>query len=185
MTTEAKQPVGPTVIPPPQPPELFPGFGKEYEQLNIAQYEASKRLEEANIAKTQAEQKHAIFKATAELPAISGVVAADVKARESIMLEAQQEFATAMAEMNSIQWRMELMADMPVYLGSPKYNIRSATDILKYRAPIDMTDADTAWLTKLYDRLKPLTNVLPEDFIGDILEAQSKVLNEILTAPKL
>ncbi len=194
MPTETKQPEGPTVIPPPQPPELFPGFGKEYEQLNIAQYNAAQRAQEAKLAKAKAEQRLAISKDTGIIPALmrpgyefimGGAVGADVGTEESEMLRAQQEFTIAMQELNSIQWRMELMADAQVYLASPKYNIRSATDLLKYKAPIALTDADTAWLTSLYNRLKQYTNILPEDFTGDILEAQSKVLNEILTAPKL
>ncbi|GAG87276.1 unnamed protein product, partial [marine sediment metagenome] len=44
---------------------------------------------------------------------------------------------------------------------------------------------DTAWLYQTYDNLSHLSNVLPEDYQGDVLETQSKIINKILAEPKV
>ncbi|KKN54552.1 hypothetical protein LCGC14_0591440 [marine sediment metagenome] len=190
----------PQLPPPPQPPEPFPGFGRELEQLGISQFKAQTRLMETEKKRATAEQAFILggrtgflaqfFRPARKTPLPGGglsvfPVAVPLEILKQELLQAQQEYDLALQEMKSNRWRQEVMITLPNYLSLPDYKIQSPEDILNYMPLDSMTEADTTWLNLTYDRLKHLSNVLPEGFTGDAMEAQTKVLNEVLTAPKL
>lgn len=189
---EPIRPGKPVTVPPVEYPEYFPGFGKELTQLGVEQYKAGTRVFEAqqNLARLQRSWGFTVpFKIPRPgervypiLPILGIVTQQDFEARRQ---EAQMEYDLAIAELKASEWKQEVMTTLPNYLSIPDYRLQTAEDILQY-IPLDsMRDEDTAWLTSVYDRLKYLSNVLPEGWEGDAIEAQTKVLNEILTAPKL
>ena len=173
---------GPMAPPPVEYPEYFPGFGKELEQLGVevqrAQYQVA-QAERALGEATRAWERRIGIKIT---PGLREVITGTA---EAALEPLQQEFDLALQNMKAIRWRMEVMNTLPNYLSIPDYKVQKAEDILQY-IPLDsMSAEDTAWLTATYDRLQYLSNVLPEGFDGDAIEAQARVLDEILTAPKL
>ena len=181
------------VPPPPEPPEYFPGFGKELEQLGLEQYMAQKRLVEAERAKAKIEQagiQHPLSKLWGfkppegyMAPAAGGLIR--IEDYQQQLQEARLGYDAALQDIKSLRWRQEVMVALPNYLSIPDYKIQSANDVLNY-VPLDsVTDADSIWLNQTYERLKHLSNILPEGYDGDAIEAQTKILNEILTAPKL
>ena len=181
---EVKEPEPPVIPPPVEIPEYFPGFGRELEQLGIEQYKAQKRLAEA---------ERRLSKATGKgVPSPAGWLAwllpeTPWKAarREAEIESSQLEFDLALQEFKATIWRQEVMTTLPNYLSIPDYKLQSAEDILQYIPMDEMRDEDTVWLTSTFDRLKHLSNILPEGWDGDAIEAQNKILEEILTAPKL
>ncbi len=183
---------GPVTPPPVEYPEYFPGFGKELAQLGTGYYDAQRRVAaaEQNLSGLQRSWSFAgplRLPGTSELyipttPFFGIVTQQDFDARQQ---EAQQELDLALQYMKSVRWRMEIMSRLPNYLSIPDYKIQKAEDILQYIPTDSLETADTIWLTSTYDRLKHLSNVLPEGFDGSAIEAQTKILNEILTAPKL
>ncbi|KKN72620.1 hypothetical protein LCGC14_0408620 [marine sediment metagenome] len=188
-----KEPDKPRVVPPVEIPEFFPGFGKELQQLGVGQFRAQKRLAEAERKKKQVEQlriKHPLSELFGfrppegfVAPTVGGIISE--KNLEQAILEAQQEYDLAIQNLKSTIWRQEVMVTLPNYLSIPDYKVQTAEDVLKY-VPLDnVRDEDMIWLTAAFDRLKHLSNVLPEGFDGDAIEAQTKILDEILTAPKL
>ncbi len=186
-----KKPDEVPVIPPPvEIPEYFPGFGREVEQLGLEQYQTQQRLAEAQkqLSKVAAPVRFEPFRY--DLPTFFGFVTPPITEREKARREeelrlAQEEFDFALQDFKAIIWRQEVLSTLPNYLSIPDYKLQSPEDILQY-IPLDsMRDEDTVWLTATFDRLKHLSNVLPEGFEGDAIEAQNKILDEILTAPKL
>ncbi len=189
----------PPILPPPvQPPEFFPGFGAELQQLGIEQYKAQTAIAKAERVRVQAQQRVGLRNVPGLLPSIGrsiqefmlgGVVGAEARISTAALEQerqlAQMEYDLALQDLKSSLWRQEIMVSMPNYLSLPDYKIQSAEDILQYLPLDSMREEDTVWLNSIYDRLKHLSNVLPEGFDGDAIEAQSKVLDEILTSPKL
>ncbi len=187
---ELKKPV---TVPPVEIPELYPGFGKEMAQLGVEQYQAQTRLIEAEKAMVGLERRWRFTspfgmprpgeRAYPVLPFIGvGVIGEEYQQQLEL---AKQEFDLAMQDFKAAEWRRQVMVTMPNYLSIPDYKLQKPEDILQY-IPLDsMRDEDTIWLTTIFDRLKHLSNVLPEGFDGDAIEAQNKVLDEILTSPKL
>ncbi len=182
----------PVTVPPVEVPEYFPGFGKELQQLGVGQFKAQLRLSEAQQALTRLQRPlgftgpirllrpdELVYPVT---PFLGITVQRDFEARRQ---EAQLEYDLAVQDMKSAIWKQEVMSTLPNYLSIPDYKIQSAEDILQYVPLDEMSDDDVVWLTATYDRLKHLSNVLPEGFDGDAIEAQTKILDEILTAPKL
>ncbi len=172
----------PTLPPPVEYPEAFPGFGREMEQLGAqaqkAQYmaaQAERRLGEATVRW----QRHAALK----FGALREIY--EEQAWEAQVIPLQQELDIALQNAKAIRWRQEVMVTMPNYLSIPDYKLQSPEDILQYVPLDDIRDEDTIWLAATFDRLKYLSNVLPEGFDGDAMEAQTKVLEEILVTPKL
>ena len=186
----------PELPPPVEPTEYFPGFGRELEQLGVEQYRTQTRLAEAERVRVQAEQKLAIREAPGLLasayrflldPIMGGILGRPIPTEqlEQELLAAQAEFDFALQGFKATVWRQEVLITLPNYLSIPDYKLQSAEDILQY-IPLDaMREEDTVWLTATFDRLKHLSNVLPEGFDGDAIDAQNKILDEILTAPKL
>ncbi len=193
---EVKDTKPPVVPPPVEIPEYFPGFGRELGQLGVEQYKAQTMLAEAERVRVQAEQKLAIREAPGLLasayrflldPIVGGIFGRPIPTErlEQELQVAQAEFDLALQDFKATVWRQEVLITLPNYLSIPDYKLQSAEDILQY-IPLDgMRDEDTVWLTATFDRLKHLSNVLPEGWEGNAIEAQTKILEEILTAPKL
>lgn len=193
---EKKQPLVPPVLPPPpEQPEFFPGFTKELQKLGVEQYKSHSKLVEAEKAVAGLEQRFRFTPGPFPFPRPGERVfpilpllffrLTDVKAYEQQREQAQQEFDIALQGFKSVEWKQSIMVTLPNYLSIPDYKIQSAEDVLQF-IPLDtMTDADLVWLNNTYDRLKHLSNVLPEGFDGDAIDAQTKILNEVLTSPKL
>ncbi len=190
---EVKEPKPPTLPPPVEYPEYFPGFGREFEQLGVEYYKAQTRLAEAERVRAQVEQlgtRHPLSRVLGfkppegfMVPAGGGLVRIEDYERQ--LEQARQEFDLALQGFKATEWRREVMITLPNYLSIPDYKLQSPEDILQY-VPLDsMRDEDTVWLASTFDRLKHLSNVLPEGWDGDAIEAQTKILDEILTAPKL
>ena len=187
------KPTGPVTVPPVELPELYPGFGKEMAQLGVEQYKAQTSLVEAEKAMVGLERKWR-FTSPIGMPRsgervypvlpFMGVGVIGEEYQQQLEL-AKQEFDLAMQDFKAIEWRQQVMVTMPNYLSIPDYKLQKPEDILQY-VPLDaMRNEDTVWLTAIFDRLKHLSNVLPEGFDGDAIEAQTKVLDEILVSPKL
>lgn len=181
---------------PVQIPEYYTGFGKEFETVASDLQAAYERMQKAEqeLAKPPIEtskwlQRLALFFPPANL--IQSITAARVGAMSPEQVaaskaEASAEFDAAMKAFQIAEWKTEIMQVMPGYMSDPSYPLESAEDMLQYVAPgTDLSAADRAWLNQLYQNLLPLSNVLPEDYQGDVLDAQSKILNEILTEPKV
>jgi len=185
---ELKKPV---TVPPVEPPEYFPGFGREMTQLGVEQYRAQTRLVEAQkqLGKVTAPVRFApsITRPTFfgfQMPTLHWQVEEAERREEEVRL-AQQGYDLALQDLKATEWRQEVMITLPNYLSIPDYKLQSPEDILQYLPLDSVRDEDVIWLASTFDRLKHLSNVLPEGFDGDAIEAQTKVLNEILTAPKL
>jgi len=186
---------GRLLLPPPvEQPEFFPGFGQELQQLGVAQRRAEQRAMAAEQARAGLARRFK-FAAPFELPRAGERIfpifpflsfrLTDVAVYEQQIEEAQVELDLSLQELKSIRWRQEVMISLPNYLSIPDYKIQRSEDVLNYIPNDALRPDDNIWLTNLYDRMKHLSNVLPEGFDGDTWEAQSKVLNEVLTAPKL
>ena len=187
--------VAPELPPPVEIPEYFPGFGRELEQLGVEQFRAQTSLAEAERTKAQAEQRLGIREAPGFLasvyrfildPIVGGLLGRPIPTEqlEEELNIAMQEYDFALQELKSVRWRQEVLITMPNYLSIPEYKLQSAEDILQYVPMDNMTEGNSVWLSSTFDRLKHLSNVLPEGFDGDAIEAQNKILDEILTAPK-
>ncbi|KKL66396.1 hypothetical protein LCGC14_2145410, partial [marine sediment metagenome] len=177
----------PLLPPPVEIPEYFPGFGKEFQQLGVEQFRAQTQLAEAERVRVQAGQRVSLRRfAPGPIRATrGGLLVTPTNILEQEFKQAQLDFDFALQEFKSAEWKQEVLTTLPNYLSLPDYKVQSVEDILQL-IPLDtMTDADTAWLTSVYDRLKHLSNVIPDDWDGDAIDAQTKILDEILTAPKL
>jgi len=184
---EQGKPGAPMLPPPVEVPEYFPGFAKELEELGVKQYQVQKRLAEAQGGLASVQRGMTVDRTLSRLvswmPGYGEYVTPEEYERELELRK--QEFDLALQDFKATIWRQEVLTTLPNYLSIPDYKLQSPEDILQY-IPLDtMSDADTVWLTSAFDRLKHLSNVLPEGFDGDAIEAQTKILNEILTAPKL
>jgi len=190
---EPIKPGKPVTVPPVEYPEYFPGFGREMSQLGVEYYKAQTRLAEAERRKFRAEQL-GVSRPLTEVwgfrppegfmaPTAGGLIR--IEDYEQQLEQARQEYDISLQDLKAIRWRQEVMVTMPNYLSIPDYKLQKAEDILQY-IPLDsMRDEDSIWLSSVFNRLQHLSNILPEGFDGDAIEAQTKVLNEILTAPKL
>lgn len=188
---KAEATAAPTLPGPVEIPEYYAGFGQEFEKVGVELQDAWKTLQSAEQKLNEPAFLQALpsplrrlYKITA-IPYILDAVIGKEN-RLALTQQQQQEFDLAAQAFQIAEWKLEVMQVMPIYLSDPSYKIEKADDILQFVAPgTTMSDADTAWLNNLYNNMKHLTNTLPEDFQGDVLESQSIILNEILTEPKL
>ena len=191
----------PELIPPVEIPEYYAGFGKEFEQMGVELQQAYQRLQLAEQKLTQPLYVQAFaglggfgwfmrtgLKMSPLTYIIEALIPGEAKqeAMKVLAAEAAAEFDAAAHDFQVSEWKLEIMNAVPFYISDPFYAIEKPEDILKYVAPgTELSDADTAWLNQLYGRLEHLSNVLPEDFQGDVLESQSMIINKILSEPKV
>lgn len=194
------QPTAVTAAPalpaPAEPTEYYAGFTEEFKGLGVELQGIYKQLQQAE--KKLAEpiplqlMSEGILKSISATNPFTYIQAALInlfaskEAKQAATQAAQAEFDALAKQFQLAEWKMEIMQVLPIYLADPTYKIEKPEDILQYVAPgVDLTDADTAWLKGTFDKLSPLMNTLPEGYTGDVLDAQSQILNNILTAPKL
>jgi len=191
-TTEAPKLPGPVEI-----PEYYTGFGQEFQTLTTELQSAFGKLQSAETAlmkptMTQEYTKPGIlskilrFIMGGEWGARQLEPYVSTELRESATAASQAAFDAAMEAFQMAEWRVEVMQTLPSYMSDPTYTLETSEDLLQYVPPgVDLTDVDRAWLNQIFGKLQPLSNVLPEDYQGDVLDAQSKILNDILTEPKV
>lgn len=190
----------PALPPPPKPSEYFPGY--EAEKVGIGQglYAAEKRvrqaftsMEKVNLAATPSpltpQPTNPILRFLFGTPegwmvsAAGGLI--NIEELEQRKVEAQAELDASTRELESLEWKLEVLNTLPGYLANQNYTITSADDVLALVANSTLSEVDRAWLERTLEKLEHLNNILPEDFTGTVDEAQEKVLNEILSEPKL
>lgn len=187
----------PPMLPPPvEPPEPYSGYSKEYKQLGLDIYnqskimlDAQKKLTEAKTFLSNIDVQYGLYSGfLTESTGYTPVYTQDeweADARRNIA-EAQAIFDAAFRTYQSYNWRHELMTVAPMYLSDPTFTVLKAEDLINYVSPgFDLTDDDRAWLNQFFGKIEYLNNVLPENFQGDVLEAQDKILEELLQEPKL
>lgn len=200
-TTTTGEPV-PELPGPVEIPEYYPGFGQEFEALGTDLQKAYERMHTAEqvLAKPTLPgipqlpgllgSFHQAFKSVQMFPVgmIESIIAQRMTPEQKAfwMADAIAEFDEAAVQFQTLEWKAEVMQVLPIYMSDPFYEITSPEDILKHiPSGVDLTTMDRAWLNDIFSRMEPLMNILPEDYTGDILEAQSNILNNILTEPKL
>ena len=186
VTSEA-----PTLPAATETPEYYTGFAQEFDRISVELQQAMTRLQNASN------------KLPTPLPHVKGWLGRFLESRWGYGLlyqaeanpppelarlkqEAQAEFDAASNAVLTAEWKQVIMATLPIYMSDPSYDVKTAADVLNLMPPgFELTDADNAWLQSTFTKLQPLTNIVPEGYEGDILETQSNILNNILTAPKL
>lgn len=184
MTTNQLQPpkpvVAPDLPPPVQPPELYPGYTKDIQGLGLQLSQAEKQLQSAQ-AKIPTMVKIPGVPVTLQIPAeplipkLFGVEPESVKAKQEVDISIQQ--------IKNIRWRQRVLQLLPGYMQSPNYTTDKLEDIQQLIPNDTAQPADIEWLGRVFNKLIPLRNTLPEGFTGDVLEAQKKLLEQVLVKP--
>lgn len=188
--------IAPTLPAPVTSAEYYTGFTEEFKGLGVELQSIYSQLQQAEKKLTQPIplqlMPEGILKSISATNPFTYLqdalinLFASKEAKQAATRVAQAEFDALAKQFQLAEWKMEIMQVLPIYLADPSYKIEKSEDILQYVAPgVDLSDADSAWLKGTFDKLSPLMNVLPEGYSGDVLDAQSQILNNILTAPKL
>ena len=171
----------PALPSPATPEELFPGYSKQIQALGIQQYQASKQLHSAQQAVARA------TRGPLELPwgpfvrQYSNWPLSVGPSAE----EAKVEVEIATQHLKSLEWRLEVLHTLPGYLSSSTHSVLRSEDALNFIPNDQPQPEDMAWLARTFESMKFLTNILSDEFEGDILDAQVKITEEILSAPPL
>ena len=176
--------------------EYYTGFGQDFEKVGVELQTAMTRLQ--NAEKELAKPPYALptwastlatFFPPANLANIVNTIRTATTSPEqmaSLRAEATAEKVAAATAVQTAEWKQVIMATLPVFMSDSHYNTNTVADVLNLIPPeFELTDADNAWLSQIFDKLTPLMNVLPEGYEGDILDTQKNILNNILTSPKL
>lgn len=187
---EASAPQGVPEIPPPAWEEPYPGAFEELTGLyNLAQNALSvvQSAQERTAYATSKDPLDAVWELGAQLGSLdpsSGT--SDWAGQKTEILEQERVFADQAVQLyNKLTWKAQVINLAPMYMSIPERNIRSGEDLIKNiekLKPVGFTlnATDIQWLNNLYDKMAPkYSNLYPE---GDILDTQSKILEE-LTAP--
>tara|TARA_Y100000310_G_scaffold345865_1_gene471863 strand:- start:4239 stop:11117 length:6879 start_codon:yes stop_codon:yes gene_type:complete len=173
---------------PATPEEVFPGFNKEVQALGLQNYQAQKQL----IGAQQREQRltgqglFGLRDIGPRIPILTDIGDIILGSRDPADLErAKADVDLAAQQLKSVEWRLEILQTMPSYLSSPTFSILKPEDILQFVPNDQPQPGDNQWLSRVFESMRFLTNVLPEGFDGDIAEAQKKMIDEVLTAPPL
>jgi len=188
------------VPPPPKPSEYFPGFGAEKQQYSEGLYgiekqviKAATRVDKINLAGTPHPLSYQGTSPVMRLlfgtpegwfqSAAGGIISPETIAQQRA--EAQAELDLSTRELESLEWRLEILNTLPGYLASQNYTISNVDDVLKLTSNSTLSAVDRDWLEGTLDKLDYLNNTLPADFTGSIEDAQNKIVTEILSEPKL
>ena len=186
---ETKEETKEKLPPPVEPPEYYTGFGAEFEQIGVELQQLYGKLQQAEVKlPVSTPEVTSWFGKLLELFHWPDLLskAGEYAPLEKLKEQAIAEFDAAAVLFQTAEWKLEVMQVLPVYLSDPNYIIEKPEDILQYVAPgVELSAADTAWLNETYGKLEHLSNVLPVDYRGDVLDAQANILNEILTEPEV
>lgn len=183
--------------PPPEPPEYYPGYKTEVESYGKSVYQADKRVKSAYSAlvKTQERGSSSSFMASLKV-GLAGIFPPlglyhafhrplVPEEYDKALAEAQAELDAGTVELQSAEWRLQVLHTLPAYLSSRRYTVKDSDDILALIPNDTITDSDRQWLQSALGKLGYLENSLPADFEGTVDEVQQKILDEILAEPKL
>lgn len=191
------------VPPPPQPPEYFPGFETEVQALKKNIYQANKDVMEAykKLSTIQSRGIETLFVSTAR-SILTGILPSQFQLTSDILAQftrgagSEEEYQRSIAEasvaleevtrdMQNSEWQMEVLNRLPVYLADRRYSIGGIEDILALIPNDIISETERRWLEMTFDKLKYMQNVLPEGYEGSLMDAQDKVLDEVLGEPLL
>jgi len=197
LAEEKKPEARPKMPPPPKPPEYYPGYRAEAEAVTKNIYQANKRIREAAEALTKVQQRGVAhpLKSIGRGILVGLFPPAGLTAElnrpysqedyDAALAEAQAELDAATIELRSTEWRLQVLHTLPAFLSSRAHTIRGIDDIVSLMPNETMSDTDRTWLQHTFKRLEHLNNILPDDFEGTVDEAQSKIVESVLSEPKL
>lgn len=164
-------------------PEYYEGYGAQLQQVGL---DVAKNQEALQTSiKTYEKTKSPTIGIDVSIVdyMMKGANKGVIPGWENKLAEAQAQLDLNTQLYKSSLWRQEVMTMLPGYLASLKYTINNYQDIVKYIPNEGINQADITWLEDVYEKMKHLSNILPDEYTGDVEDTQAQLLEDVLSEP--
>jgi len=186
---------------PPEPVEYYPGyqrqykaFGELYARAEARLTEARRKLSELPPSRVSTRMFWQSQKGGISIPLpFANIHILSKEDFDRQWKDAQAELDAATQEFARMSWRQQMITSLPIILADPDSGVQTVEDVYVWsstpagRSPEEfLLEGDKAWLQEAFSNLQYLaTRSLPEGYAGSMEDIRAKVLDTILSEPKL